>query len=197
MTGWRRSALAAGRGRAVTLLLAMVSAVGLFLAARDVTTVLELKRQNQIVRDLAANRDVPVSVDDGPDALHARFRFLADRGMIDQAEALMPAIVSVAPPSTLAAVHQALGNARLLKAFEAGERQSIDDAVPEVALAKDAYRRALAADPSSFDLKVNLDLAMRLVRDFPEGGDTAGEEDPDVKPKNLWSELPGVPEGLP
>lgn len=197
MTGRWQTVVIAGRGTAVSAFLAGLCLVAVALFGRDLIMVVETKRQNQIVRDLAANRDVPVAAEDGAEALHARFRFLADRGSIDQAEAILPLIAAVGSASTLASVHQARGNARLLKAFEAGERQRVDDAVPEVALAKDAYRRALAADPGSFDLKFNLDLAMRLVRDFPEGGEEAGEEDPDAKPKNLWSELPGVPEGLP
>lgn len=184
-------------GRWITACLALAILVSLAAAVRDLASVVETKRVNQLLRDLAAGRDVAAEPADGPAALYARVRFLAERDKVDEAEALLPAFGDDAAPETLAAVQQVLGNARLRAAFRAGEQQRFDDAIPEVTLAKRAYRRALASTPESYDLKVNLDIAMRLVRDFPEGGEEEGVEEPDTQPKNLWSELPGVPEGLP
>jgi mxaK protein len=65
-----------------------------------------------------------------------------------------------------------------------------------VRLAKDGYRRSLALDPGLWDAKYNLDVAMRLVRDFPQI-DRMSEEEPADLPVRLWSDLPGLPRGLP
>lgn len=185
------------RGWLVGTVLVLVALTGLGLALADLAFVVEQKRANQLIRDLAAGRDVAVEPGDGAEALYARVRFLTERGFVDEAEALIEPIVASGNAALAAATYQSVGNARLLLAFEAGERQDVDGAVPQVTLAKDAFRRALTLTPDDFDLKVNLDLASRLVRDFPDNGEGEGEEEPDAKPKNLWTELPGVPEGLP
>lgn len=185
------------RGWLVGAGLVLIALFGLGLALADLAFVVEQKRANQLIRDLAAGRDVAVAPGDGAGALYARVRFLTERGFVDEAEALVEPIVASGDAALAAATYQSVGNARLLLAFEAGERQDVDGAVPQVTLAKDAYRRALTLTPDDFDLKVNLDLASRLVRDFPDNGEGEGEEEPDAKPKNLWTELPGVPEGLP
>ena len=72
--------------------------------------------------------------------------------------------------------------------------QALSNALTQ--LAKDEYRLALRLDPSNWDIKHNLDVAMRLVRDFP-GYEGEAEEVPEDAPKNLWTDLPGVPRGLP
>ena len=65
-----------------------------------------------------------------------------------------------------------------------------------VMLAKAEYRNALRIDPQNWNAKYNLDVAMRLVRDLPQavGED---EEKPLETPEKLWTDLPGVPKGLP
>ena len=63
-------------------------------------------------------------------------------------------------------------------------------------LAKDDYRLALRLDPTAWDIKFNFDVAMRIVRDFP-GYEQEGEDVPPDAPKRLWTDLPGVPKGLP
>lgn len=185
------------KGGVITAALGLVATLGLALTAHDLSTVVAQKRSNQLIRDLAFGRDVAVTPEAGPEALYARVRFLTQRGFVDEAEAMIEPIIASGSPELVAALYQDLGNARMRLAFEAGEQQDVDGAVPQVTLAKAAYRRALAMQPNAFDLKVNLDLASRLVRDFPQAGDGEGEEDPDAKPKNLWTELPGVPAGLP
>ena len=66
---------------------------------------------------------------------------------------------------------------------------------PYVVLARQEYRRALTLVPESWDAKFNLDVASRLVRDFPAFERTIGDE---VKTKKrLWTDVPGKPEGLP
>jgi mxaK protein len=80
-----------------------------------------------------------------------------------------------------------------MSAIEGG---ALDKAIPLTKLAKDDYRRALSLDPDFWDAKFNFDVAMRLVRDLP-GYEQEGEEAPPDAKTRLWTDLPGVPRGLP
>ncbi len=89
-----------------------------------------------------------------------------------------------------------MANARMRGAVTAIGKGDYDKAVPLVMLAKAEYRSALRLNPSNWDAKYNLDIAMRLVRDLPQavGED---EEKPLQTPEKLWTDLPGAPKGLP
>jgi mxaK protein len=89
-----------------------------------------------------------------------------------------------------------MANARMRASIKAIEQGNFDRATPLVALAKSEYRAVLGLEPGNWDAKHNLDVAMRLVRDLPraEGEDEAGKDEP---PAKLWTDLPGVPKGLP
>jgi mxaK protein len=132
-----------------------------------------------------------------PDALLlARVRFLLDRGRIDEAQAIADISAPRTMPAARAALLYNLANARLRLAVEAIEKGALDAAIAHVNLAKKAYRETLRLDPGAWDAKYNLDVAMRLVRDLPQGEETDEEEAPD-QPVQLWTDLPGVPKGLP
>lgn len=149
---------------------------------------------NRTIRSLAAGTDrVPRDGAD-PRAFAARALYMAWRGRIPEAEA-QAAGLEAATPLLRAEFHYAVGNARMRRAFAQMEANRIDDATAEVNLAKAAYRDALRALPGHYDSKVNLDLAMRLVRDLPRRSN--GEEDPEVQPQRLWTDLPGLPRGAP
>jgi mxaK protein len=89
-----------------------------------------------------------------------------------------------------------MANARMRAAVAAIEKGNLDKAIPLVALAKSEYRSALRLDPVHWDAKYNFDVAMRLVRDLPQA---VGEDEqkPLETPEKLWTDLPGVPKGLP
>jgi mxaK protein len=89
-----------------------------------------------------------------------------------------------------------MANARMRAAMTAIGKGDYDKAIPLVTLSKSEYRNALRLDPEDWDAKYNLDIAMRLVRDLPQavGED---EEKPLQTPEKLWTDLPGVPKGLP
>lgn len=152
-------------------------------------------RDSRDVRALAAGRDVAPRAGADPRVLHARALFLAERDRLAEAETLTPRLGGLRP-DLLSAHHFAIANARMRLAFAAVETMSLDDAFPEVELAKAAYRRALRAWPENLDAKVNYDLAMRLLRDLPREGQD-GEEDPENRPRRLWTDLPGLPRGAP
>ncbi|SEA96632.1 hypothetical protein [Rubrimonas cliftonensis] len=156
---------------------------------------MRLARENATVRALSAGRDAPVSPYGAPHPAHARALFLLARDRIEPAEALMPA-VSRGPASLAAGAQLTLGNGRMRRAFMLIEAARRDEAIPQVQLAKAAYRAALKAEPGLFDAKVNLDLAQRLVRDLPRVGQD-GTEDPENRPRKVWTDLPGMPRGAP
>lgn len=151
-------------------------------------------QDNRAIRSLAAGTDSVPRPQADPRAHEARALYMAWRGRIPDAEAQAAGLEN-APAGLLAEFHYAIGNARMRRAFDQLEANRIDDATTEVNLAKTAYRQALAALPGHYDSKVNLDLAMRLVRDLPREGN--GEEDPSVQPERLWTDLPGLPRGAP
>lgn len=150
---------------------------------------------NHTIRLLHAGNEAQPRDGADPRAVHARALFLAWRDRIAEAEALAPALAD-APPDLRSGYHLAIGNARMRAAFEFIETRRLEEAGPEVELAKAAYRDALRASPGNYDAKVNLDLASRLVRDVPRAGEDGGEET-DTPSRRLWTDLPGLPRGEP
>ncbi|WP_204276833.1 hypothetical protein, partial [Klebsiella aerogenes] len=61
-------------------------------------------------------------------------------------------------------------------------------------LARQDYRRALEARPDDWDAKFNLDVASRLIRDYPEFDRKSGDE-LKAEPKQIWTDIPGQPRG--
>lgn len=150
---------------------------------------------NRAIRALAGGTNPPSRAGADPRVAHARVLFMAWRDRIPEAEALIPDLAGAAP-ALRSGAHMTIGNARMRRGFEAIEQRDLDSSVAEINLAKSAYRDALKAQPDNFDAKVNLELAMRLVRDLPREGND-GEEDPNVRPEELWTDLPGQPRGAP
>lgn len=153
-------------------------------------------RANQTIAALEAGQDRPVGADAVPEVLLARIRFLAARERLDEAEPLVAALDRDGAPSLRALAQIALGNARLRQAFAKLEAGELEPATPLVGLARQAYRRGLTLRPEAWDAKFNLDVASRLVRDFPERGREQGEE-MQADPKKIWTDIPGQPRGLP
>ena len=151
---------------------------------------------NDEILALRAGRDTPVATDAAPELLLARIEFLSKRDEIDSARMLLDTLDRAGRAELAAKGRYALGNALLRRAFDLIERGELDGAGPFVNLSKRAYRRALQLAPSYWDAKFNFDVATRLIRDYPsfeqEGGDVLESE-----PKKLWTDVPGVPQGLP
>ncbi|MCB4771474.1 hypothetical protein LGR54_22960 [Ancylobacter sp. Lp-2] len=184
------------RGRLIffasAVLLAVSLCAGVIFSARLILD----RAANADITALAAGRDVPVAPDSRPELLFARLTFLTTRDRFDEAQPLVNRIATTGTSRIAAAAFYDLANGRLRVAISHLESNDIDPAVPLVRLAKEGYRRALALDPGFWDAKYNLDVAMRLVRDFPQI-ETSGEEIPPEAAKRLWTDLPGVPRGLP
>ncbi|WP_020178338.1 hypothetical protein [Methylopila sp. M107] len=181
---------------ALKCLLPVVAVVTALVWLGQTLWTLHGERSERAVADaLAANREVQPPDDASGDLLFARAHFLLVRDRIDEAQALVGRIVERGGPPVAAKFFYDVGNARARRAVGAIESSQINRAIPEVRLAKDAYRSALKADPQLWDARYNLDVVMRLVRDFPEL--EAAEEETKAQPKKLWTDLPGRPRGLP
>jgi len=151
---------------------------------------------NDAVELLRQGRDVAVDVNAKPEALVARIAFLVARSDIDRARALIEALDRSGSVELRARGHYLLANALLRKAFDQIQRSELEAANPFVNLAKREYRRALQLAPEYWDAKYNLDVAVRLVRDFPDFERKSGDE-LSADPKKLWTDIPGKPKGLP
>jgi mxaK protein len=90
-----------------------------------------------------------------------------------------------------------LGNLHLRRALEHVEKNEINRALPLVELAKDAYKKALRLDPSHWDSKYNLEVAMRLLPEMDRIQSKGAEEAEEQQEGALWTTVPGFPRGLP
>ncbi len=182
--------------RPATVVLALVVVASSAILGIAATRLWLQTMENTKIDRLAAGDDVPVAETSGSRLLFARAVFLLERDRIDEAQALVSRIAETGESDLAGAALYDLANARLRLALHHLESNEIDPAIPQVRLAKDAYRRALVLDPGFWDAKYNLDIAMRLVRDFPQLGSEAEEPPADAK-KRPWTDLPGLPKGLP
>ncbi len=151
---------------------------------------------NREIAALEANHDRPVIADDPSQLILARVLQLARRDATEEMEPLVVALESRDVPALLARARYALGNARLRRALDLIERSQLDPAGPLIVLARQEYRRALQARPEFWDAKFNLDVASRLIRDFPEVDRQIGDE-LKAEPKKIWTDIPGQPRGAP
>lgn len=182
-----RFTLAAG-----TLLLGL----GLVATAVFAARLLMEQRDNDFIAALGTGQDIATSAKDPAPLIYARLAFLTRRERLEEAQPLANQLIRQPDRRLASAALYTIGNARLRLAIEHLGVNQIDAATPLVRLAKQNYRDALVIQPNFWDAKFNLDIAMRLVRDFPQL-ETDGEEIPPEAAKRLWTDLPGTPKGLP
>lgn len=183
-------------GRLVIVASKLLLVLGVAVAAYSSAVLIVDRRVNSDIAALLSGRDIPIAEDARPELMLARLAFLTTRDRFDEAQPLLNRIAASGDRRIAAVASYDLANARLRAAIGHLEINDIDPAVPLVRLSKEGYRRALMRDPSFWDAKYNLDIAMRLVRDFPDI-ETSGEEIPPEAAKRLWTDLPGLPQGLP
>ncbi|WP_395664521.1 hypothetical protein [Methylocella sp.] len=186
----RRLALRAKSPLLVALLALALAACALF-AARWILAAADARA----VAALNAGRDLAIPPDAADARVMARVLFFAKRGRVDEAQALVEALDRRGSP-LLAPARDALANARMRAAFTMLEAGRLEEAGPLVNLARADYRAALTLDPELWDARYNLDVASRLVRDFPSLGETRGDDAPQGR-ERMWSDAPGRPKGLP
>lgn len=172
-------------------------AVSLAALAGSTVMVLTVREQNARIRALTRGEDVIASIrHDRPELIEARASFLLGRDRKEEAQSLLDLSAASVDPATRSRMLFNHANARVRDAIDKIEKGQLDAAIPLVMLAKEQFRQALRLDPTAWDIKHNYDVAMRLVRDFP-GYETEAEDAPPDAPKQLWTDLPGVPKGEP
>jgi mxaK protein len=180
-----------------TLLLATALIASVATLAVLTWRIHEVRRDNVIIAALKEGEDVPVDARKASgEVLVARSHFLLQRDRREEAQTLIDGSSAMTDPKLRAQLLYNHANARVRNAIDLVQRSDIDKAIPLTRLAKDEYRLALRLDPQAWDIKYNYDVAMRIVRDFP-GYEQEGEDVPPDAPKRLWTDLPGVPKGLP
>ncbi|MGA9487401.1 MAG: hypothetical protein WBV25_10055 [Methylocella sp.] len=172
--------------------LLLISLVALMCAA---VVLLSEYSSNQTVAALRADRDVLVNDSAPAEVLFARACFLLSHQRIEEAQVLSEILVRRGDTKLFPSLLFNLGNARLRQAFGLISNEDLSGAIPFVNLAKRDFRRVLEFEPYNWNAKYNLDVAMRLVRDYPLGQDNEGDTLP--ASKQLWPDMPGIPEGLP
>lgn len=190
-----RAAAALRKVRTIALATAVVASVAAFAALS--WRIHEVRRDNATIAALKAGEDRPIDLRTASgEVLFARSAFLLRRARREEAQAVLDASSSMSDPKLRARLIYNHANARIRDAIAAIERADTEKAIPLTRLAKDEYRLALRLDPEAWDIKYNYDVAMRIVRDFP-GYEQEGEDVPPDAPKRLWTDLPGIPKGLP
>lgn len=158
----------------------------------------EAHRVSAAIAEFAAGRDIGAARRFGaplPVRL-AHALFLARREQYAEAQEILADLGERGDPGFRARARYDLGNLYLRQALAETERGEAGRATPLAELAKDAYRRALRADPEFGDAKYNLEVATRLMPDF-DPVDSGTEEPDEDAARKLWTRVPGFPRGLP
>ncbi len=173
--------------------LAGASGIWFIYAAND---LMRTNRANHNIQELVGKHDVEIEMSRAhPQEILARVDESVRRDHIDDAQAILSSTETRLPPGIRALALYNIANARTRLAAEHVRTGDIDGAAALINLAKSEYRLALKLDPTNWDIRYNLDIAMRVVRDLPQA-DNPEITSPDA-PTKLWTELPGVPKGLP
>lgn len=184
----------ASRSWGAVLLLATTAALAWLVMSAQAWQ--HAKTQNAQIAALARGEDIEVNPASASSGLViARQLFLLGRDRQEEAQTLVDKVPADFDATSRSALLYNLANARLRLAFVEVDKRDLDKAVPLVSQAKDDYKKALRLDPASWNTRYNLDVAMRLVRDFPPVA--PDEEEPEQKAKKVWTDIPGLPRGLP
>ncbi len=170
----------------------------LLLACVQLWSAYRIHRENQWIADLSAGRDVGIDnlVTAAPQVRLARAVYLRQQQRYNEALDTLSLIVGQGDTRLQTLSRYNLGNIFLTQAMAEVEAGRINQAMPLLTLAKQAYRQALQLDSRFWDAKYNLELAMRLLPEFDRISQTEADDDA-ASPSQLWTTLPGFPRGLP
>ena len=193
VAGYLLYAAYAARGAALWLLLA----VGLALLAGAGWNWLRDWHDNRVIAQLLDGQDIAVDTERAsPRVLFARADYLLKRDRVEEAQILLDQVNFRGDAETRVLMLFNSANNRVRAAFDAIDKGDFDKASALVELSKQDYMQALRLDPQAWNVKYNLDVAARLVRDLPEGSENH-EPEHQGPPKDIWTNLPGIPEGEP
>jgi mxaK protein len=194
MTGWLIRAVRRRRGA-----LAVSALAGcLFLLSWQGLLFWRMQRDNRLIADLTEDRDREPGRGASAEALLARANFLLRHERLEEAQSLGDSAAVKDAPAIRAAIYYNLANARLRMALPMLSRQQTDRALSLIGLANEEYRQALRLTPDDWNIRYNLDYAMRLVQDTPRLQlEQEGELERQPSRKQSWTDLPSLPKGLP
>lgn len=180
--------------RMIWLLLLASMSLGVF----QCWSLYRVHRENQWMAELSAGHDIAIDklVTAAPEVRLARAAYLRQKQRYNEALDTLSLIVGRGGNRLQSQSRYNLGNVYLTQAMAEAEAGRINQAMPLLTLAKQAYRQALALDSGFWDAKFNLELAMRLLPEFDRISPTEPDDDA-AKPSQLWTTVPGFPRGLP
>lgn len=168
------------------------------VALQSAFSCYQIASSNQLIYQLNQGKDIsPEQLkNSAPELQLARATYLKNKHRYKEAQASLSQIINQGSQKRQAISRYNLGNTYLEEAIELVESMQINEATALAALAKQAYRQALALDSRYWDAKYNLEVAMRLL---PEMDRVIMKKDDPITEKKakLWATVPGFPRGLP
>jgi len=176
-----------------------VLALALVGMAVEVWRLQSTYADNAAVAASLAGKDLPVGSPQGQPVpvLAARALYLARHGREDEAKSLWELLDGLGETEERAQASHNLGTVYLKAALDKIETGQLEQAIPFAVLAKQAFRRALQWQPTLWDAKFNLEIALRLLPEMDQVSNGKEEEPPETQPKALWTKVPGFPRGQP
>jgi mxaK protein len=172
--------------------------VTLVVVLQSIFSYYQIANANQLISQLNQGKDIrPEQLKNStPEVQLARATYLKKKHRYKEAQANLSQIINQGSQKIQSITRYNLGNTYLTQAIELAESMQINEATALTALAKQAYRQALALDSRYWDAKYNLEVAMRLLPEMDRI--TMRKEDPIPEKKaKLWATVPGFPRGLP
>ncbi|WKJ91984.1 MxaK protein [Methylomonas montana] len=173
-------------------------AIAILVTLTQLLQLYGLAGQNRLIGQLLADKDVGADelATSAPEVRMARSVYLSQHKRYDEALATLNLLLQQSGTEAQAQTRYNLGNLYLRQAMEKAQAGNINEAMPLLGLAKQAYREALMLDSDFWDAKYNLEVAMRLLPEMDRI--SSGDDKDDLSQKTqLWTTLPGFPRGLP
>ncbi|MBD9356478.1 MxaK protein [Methylomonas albis] len=179
-------------------LLWLTLTAALMLTLTQLLQLVGLSSQNRLIAQLLVGKDVGADelATSAPEVRMARAVYLSQHQRYDEALTTLNLLLQQSGSEAQAHTRYNLGNLYLRQAMQKAEAGNVNEAMPLLGLAKQAYREALTLDSQFWDAKYNLEVAMRLLPEMDRI--SSGDDADDLSQKTqLWTTLPGFPRGLP
>lgn len=172
--------------------------IALSVALQSAYSCYQISSTNQLIARLKLGKDIKLDQvkNSAPELQLARATYLKNKHRYKEAQASLSQVINQGSQKIQSISRYNLGNTYLAQAIELAESMQINEATALAALAKQAYRQALALDSHYWDAKYNLEVAMRLLPEMDRINLEKDDPIPEKKAK-LWATVPSFPRGLP
>jgi len=156
-----------------------------------------IHQDNELIRQLTSGKDVAVNkvISGEPELRLARAFYFKQKHRYDEALSTLSLVMDKGDQKFQAKARYNLGNLYLEQAIQQVKATHINEALPLLGLAKQAYRQSLALGSGNWDAKYNLEVAMRLLPEMDRVD--MPDDEPTNQKSQLWTTVPGFPRGLP